>query len=59
LQFITQKSNELRVVNIEVITSALWYNPKLTLGVLNESQLKFFFSTWFDLIPSFKSEFDK
>eukprot|EP00828_Plagiopyla_frontata_P011178 TRINITY_DN16157_c0_g1_i2.p1 TRINITY_DN16157_c0_g1~~TRINITY_DN16157_c0_g1_i2.p1 ORF type:complete len:282 (-),score=55.89 TRINITY_DN16157_c0_g1_i2:209-1054(-) len=59
LQQINQDSKELRVINIEVIASAIWYNPRLTLSLLNETQLQFFFSTWFDLIPSFKSEFDK
>lgn len=55
-----EKSKQLKVTNFEVIALALWYNPWLTLGYLNQKNLIGpIFQNWFALLPHFKNDFDK
>ena len=55
-----EKSKQLKVVNFEVISLCLWYNPYLTLNYLNGKNLiSPLFQTWFSLLPAFKNDFDK
>ena len=55
-----EKSKQLKVVNFEVISLCLWYNPYLTHNYLNGKNLiSPLFQTWFSLLPAFKNDFDK
>lgn len=55
-----EKSKHLKVVNYEVISLALWYNPWLTLSYLSQKNyLSPLFQSWFSTLPHFKNDFDK
>ena len=55
-----EKSKQLKVVNFEVISLCLWYNPWITLTYLSSKNYVVpLFTNWFALLPQFKNDFDK